>query len=278
MPVFPPTGIVAVVGNSQILLRWNAVTDAASYNIYRDTVLINTVGAIVDFGKQEEYLDVGLVNDTSYSYELEVTVGVETSAKSTPPVIAIPKTILIEEDGTGVQAANTFQNLQSALDLIAGRGYTHFATINVFQENVLIRGTQSVNTSVSYNNVGTPLNIEQGLYYPRTGYPNCGGVNSVSVGFRGSNLLLATGPVEIPEDIKLASALKAEHIALSLFNSNNEFADIPGNLKKFELAKGVQLEKFQGKLETGEQKELHGQIRGLIKKLSSGSNFWLGGP
>lgn len=276
MAVFPPTGVVTVVGNSQILLRWDAVTDAVSYNIYRDTILINTVGAIVEFGNQEEYLDIGLTNGQSFSYELEVTVGVETSAKSAP-VIATPKTILIEEDGTGVEFSNTYQSLQSALNLISDHGYQHFTTINVFQENVLVRGTDSVNTSVSYNNMGTPLSVDQGLYYPRSGYPSCGGINGVGIGFRSGVLLLAN-PVEIPENVKLASALKAEYIALSLFNSNNEFADIPENLKAFEVAKGVRLEKYQGKLETGELKSLQDKITGLIKKLSNGSPYFLGGP
>ena len=188
MAVFPPTGLTAVVGNSQVLLRWNAVTDAVSYGIYRDTVLINTVGAIVKFGGKEEYLDEGLVNGQSYSYELEVTVGTETSAKSNA-VLATPKTILIEEDGTGVKFANTYQSLQSALDLIASYGYSHFATINVFQEAVLVRGTGSVDTSTSYSNIGTSLNFEQGLYYPRTGYPSCG-LGSVAGVDRSSSILL----------------------------------------------------------------------------------------
>lgn len=279
MAVLPPTGLLAVVGNEQVLLTWNAVTNAVSYDVYRDTAKIATVGAspVLNVGQQkEEYLDTGLVNDTSYDYQVDVTTDAGTSAQSAI-VAATPKTILVLEDGTGIEGANTYISLDDTLQKLANFGYQQFSSINVFQEPVLVRATSSVDASMSYSHMGSPTNTDQGLYHPRIEFPICDGNIHGSVNRR-SDLLTLSSIMEVPENALLVSALKAEFIALDEFDSSNLFSDIPGNIKRVELAKGVQVEKFQGRLQNGRLESLRRQITGLLQRLSNETPIFLGGP
>ena len=66
-PPSQPTGLTATpISQSQIDLAWNASTDdvgVVGYNVYRDNVLVTTVGGLV-------YPDTGLAAATNYLYEV----------------------------------------------------------------------------------------------------------------------------------------------------------------------------------------------------------------
>jgi phospholipase C len=77
----PPTGLIAIPGNSQVALSWNAANGATSYAVYRSTVsggpysLINSITVT-------NYTDAGLTNNTTYFYVVTATGPGGTSAYS----------------------------------------------------------------------------------------------------------------------------------------------------------------------------------------------------
>ncbi len=79
-----PSGLSATPGGSQVQLLWNASTGAGGYNVYRDGVKINT--ALLAFAN---YLDTGLNNGVTYSYQVTAVVNGRESARS-PVVSATP--------------------------------------------------------------------------------------------------------------------------------------------------------------------------------------------
>ncbi len=77
---FPPTGLTAVnTGSGQVSLSWNGTFGATSYNVKRAT----SSGAETTVGSASgtNYVDSGLVNDTTYYYEVSsVGAGGETNS------------------------------------------------------------------------------------------------------------------------------------------------------------------------------------------------------
>ena len=67
-----PTGLIAVAGNAQVALSWNASSGATSYGVYRSTVtggpytFVNTTAAV-------SYTDANLSNNLSYFYVVNAT-------------------------------------------------------------------------------------------------------------------------------------------------------------------------------------------------------------
>jgi len=68
-PPDPPTGLAATAATSQVSLTWNAVADAAGYNVYRSYV---TGGGYVKLNTMPivgtSYMDTTVVNGTRYYY------------------------------------------------------------------------------------------------------------------------------------------------------------------------------------------------------------------
>jgi fibronectin type 3 domain-containing protein len=63
------TGFKSTAGDSQIVLTWNASPSATAYRIYRDT--LGGVGGAADFlVTGTTYTDTGLINGTTYYYEI----------------------------------------------------------------------------------------------------------------------------------------------------------------------------------------------------------------
>ena len=88
-PPSAPTNLTATVGSMTITLSWSAVMPIAHYNVYRNGALIASPAA-------PPYVDAGLVNGTSYSYQVSAvsTLGVEGPLSSviigTPSALARP--------------------------------------------------------------------------------------------------------------------------------------------------------------------------------------------
>src|SRR5581483_5839634 len=107
----PPNGVAASAGAGQVIVTWNAVPGATSYNVYRGTD-----------GGQEQWLanlttnsftDMGVANGTTYYYKItagddagESVMSTEVSATLTnhvkPGVITVSTpTTLVSEVGAG---------------------------------------------------------------------------------------------------------------------------------------------------------------------------------
>ena len=93
-----PAALTATAGNGQVQLAWNAVTGAASYNLYYSTAAGVTPanGTIVGSLTGAAYTQAGLTNETAYYFVVtEVTAGVESAASNqatATPEIPIPAT------------------------------------------------------------------------------------------------------------------------------------------------------------------------------------------
>lgn len=79
-----PGGLSAIAGNAWVQLSWSATAGVSGYNVYRGGVKVNSA-PVTSTG----YLDTGLVNGATYSYQVTAVVNGRESAKS-PTVSADP--------------------------------------------------------------------------------------------------------------------------------------------------------------------------------------------
>ena len=106
-----PAGLAAIPGDARVQLFWHAAAGASGYNVYRGGVKVNSA-PVTSVG----YLDTGLTNGDTYSYQVTAIVSGRESAKS-PAVSATPA-------GTG-PGAPMFSDIssspyQSAISAMAG--------------------------------------------------------------------------------------------------------------------------------------------------------------
>jgi fibronectin type 3 domain-containing protein len=82
-PPSAPTGLAAVVGNTQLSLTWNPVTGANTYNLYRSTSSggEGTVPYVTGLS-DPSFIDTGLANGTTYYYTATAVGDVGEGAKS----------------------------------------------------------------------------------------------------------------------------------------------------------------------------------------------------
>jgi len=158
------------------------------------------------------------------------------------------------EDGTGVTGANAYQDVAAAEALLATYGYTSLASIadNEVQESILVRGTLSIDAS--RHNAATyilKVNRTQGLFYPQY---SC--VDHITV-------------LGIPSDIILASALRAEHIALTEFVSgpSKTAADIDPMITQIKVAEEVAVSRKAGVSDTVQSRRLDNFVRAVLGRL-----------
>lgn len=64
-----PAGLMAVTGDGQVLLCWNALPSASSYDIYRSTTTGNE-GSKIGNSSVARYTDTGLSNETTFYYKV----------------------------------------------------------------------------------------------------------------------------------------------------------------------------------------------------------------
>jgi hypothetical protein len=83
-PPTVPTGLAVTNGNGQVELEWDAVSDAVSYRVYRDTVLIASPTS-------PTYLDTDVVNLTSYSYTVSAVDASSNESAVTAPIVGEPQ-------------------------------------------------------------------------------------------------------------------------------------------------------------------------------------------
>ena len=105
-PITPPAGLRATTGNGQVLLNWNAVTNAGGYNVKRSTTTGTGYVAIADGVTGTNYSDMLVTNNTTYYYVVSAVNGSSESANSTE-VSAAPG--LVANFGFEVPTTTSYQ-------------------------------------------------------------------------------------------------------------------------------------------------------------------------
>jgi uncharacterized protein (DUF1800 family) len=125
----PPTGLAAAAGDKQVLLTWNAVAGAASYNVYRGTSANGEASTPVMTGITAlTFTNTGLTNGTTYFFKVAAvnsttTSGMsnEASAKPVAPVLLPAPTGLAAVAGDK-QVVLTWNAVAGALSYNVYRG------------------------------------------------------------------------------------------------------------------------------------------------------------
>ena len=90
LPATPTLSMVAQEGGTAVSVTWNAVSGATSYKLYRSTV---SGGEYAQIGDDEisalSYLDIGLIPETAYFYQLEACNFDGCSAPSLPVSVSL---------------------------------------------------------------------------------------------------------------------------------------------------------------------------------------------
>ena len=128
-----PTGLTATAGVGQVSVSWTAVTGAASYQLYRGTVLVSSPTTT-------SFVDTSLTAGTAVSYTVKAVnaggVSAASTAATATPTLAAP---------TGLAA--TAGNAQVALTWTAVAGATSY---NVYSGTTLVASP----TTASYTHTG----------------------------------------------------------------------------------------------------------------------------
>ena len=77
-----PTGLTAAPGNAQVVLNWQAVAGATSYNVKRGTAHNGPYSVVKTGQTTASYTDTGLTNGTTYYYVVSAVNGVGEGANS----------------------------------------------------------------------------------------------------------------------------------------------------------------------------------------------------
>jgi hypothetical protein len=160
--------------------------------------------------------------------------------------------ILIPEDGTGLLDSNTYQTVAQAVDRLDKLGYSALGDLGDpnLQERYLVRGTLLLDQGIKANPKGNPLVTTQALYGPRV-WPETWTLDA------------------IPENLILASALRAEIITLESAGKSAFYASIPDNVTEVKLSEDVSVKKKHGKISARGVAEIQSLIFDLIGSISS---------
>ena len=74
--------LTATAGDAQVVLNWDAVTDATGYNVKRSTTSGGPYDSVASAVYETTYTDTGLTNGTTYYYVVSAIVGGTESANS----------------------------------------------------------------------------------------------------------------------------------------------------------------------------------------------------
>ncbi len=137
----PPSSLTAVAGDSKVVLSWPASATATGYEIYRDT-LGGVGGAAGILVTGTTYTDTGLVNGTTYYYQMSAINGSGETTSQTSPATAIPTA---GSNDTPAAPANVVANAGNAKVVLTWSPATNATSYQIF------RGTSSgtVTTSVA---------------------------------------------------------------------------------------------------------------------------------
>ena len=81
-----PMNLTATAGDAQVVLNWDAVTDATGYNVKRSTTSGGPYDSVASAVYGTTYTDTGLTNGTTYYYVVSAIVGGSEGANSNEAV------------------------------------------------------------------------------------------------------------------------------------------------------------------------------------------------
>ena len=158
-PLPAPTGLTAAAGDSQITLSWNAVANAANYQVFRSLTNGGPYTPIYTV-TTATYTDSPLLNGTNYSYVVIAGNGVGASANSAEvsarPVSTVPPTSSAAVIGNQLQltwpADHTGWRLQMNTDLASSNWV-------------------DVPAGISTNQISLPISVTNNGVFFRLVYP-----------------------------------------------------------------------------------------------------------
>ncbi len=113
-----PTGLAATAGNAQVSLVWNSVTNATSYQIFRNGSLLGTAATT-------SFVDLTAINGITYSYAVKAVNGSSVSALST----AVSATAVAPTIAAPVGVTATAGDAQVAISWTAVAGATSYQVL-----------------------------------------------------------------------------------------------------------------------------------------------------
>ena len=140
VPIAAPAGLTATaISTNQINLTWNAVTNAASYNVKRSLTNGGPYAVIASGVTATNYPDTGLLNGTTYYYVVSSLniAGESTNSVQASATPQAPPALIISQTGTNFMfswpVASAGFTLQSSTNLAPGSWVT--VTSAVLQSN-----------------------------------------------------------------------------------------------------------------------------------------------
>lgn len=207
VPLMPaPTGLTATAGDKQISLKWNAVTGATGYDVFRGTTSNGESSAPVATGlASPAFVDMGLTDGTTYFYRVAALNGTlignksdEVSAKPAAPALPAP---------TGLTA--TAGDKQVSLAWAAVTGATSY---NVY------RGTSSNGESSTpvATGLSTPSFVNTGLTDGTTYFFEVAAVNGTQVGAKSAEVSAKpVAPPPLPAPTGLTATAGDKQVSLT---------------------------------------------------------------
>jgi len=101
-----PTALIATPGNSQVVLNWNLVADASSYNLKRSTTSGGPYSSTVGTPSANSFVDTSVSNGTKYFYVVTAVSSSGESANS-PEASATPATVVAADVTVTANPAST---------------------------------------------------------------------------------------------------------------------------------------------------------------------------
>ncbi len=197
-----PTGLVATAGDGKVSLKWNSVSGATSYTIYRSTA-VGTRGQVVGKSSAGDHVDSTVTNGTTYHYTVTAVSGDREGPSSaqvsaTPQAAApLPPTGLTATAGDGVVTLGWAQ--------VSGLTY------KVYRSTA--SGVQGALRTTSNVNDYTDRGVQNGTTYWYT-------VTAVRAGLEGAGSAQVSATPQRPPRLGLTIFVTAE-------KHNGDFANDP---------------------------------------------------
>ena len=179
-----PSGLTASPGNAQVVLSWNVVSSAVSYNIYRGTTNGGPYPTLVHNVTTNSYTNTGLTNGTTYYYVVTTvtTTGEESSYSSqayatpiAPP--SAPTGLLVQLGNTQAtlswSASATATSYNVKRSTVNGNGYSTVGTVTglSFNDSGLVNNTTYYYVISALNAGGESPNSSQVVLTPSANLP-----------------------------------------------------------------------------------------------------------
>lgn len=151
---------------------------------------------------------------------------------------------LIVESGAGDAGANVYEDRTDTLVRLDDQGFTALASLtgDTQKDALIIRGTSQINARMKARPFGLPLNPGQGLYFPRS-----------------------WAGLAIPVEIKLASALQAECLALPLSGSSTSIlSQLPIGVTEVQMSEDARFKVSASGIVSVQERDLKASIEDLL--------------